>query len=74
MSEIAVPVEWLLTAIVAILSALFGLAFKNTRCIARMESDIKGVKAWITSHKSEAEKESDRLREAEKDIARLEGR
>lgn len=72
-AEISIPVEWLLGTLIVILSALFALSFKNTRCIARMEGDIKGVKAWITDHKKEVEGESERLREVENDIARLEG-
>lgn len=43
MSEIAIPVEFLLTTIAGILAATFGILLKQSRCIGRLE-------AWAKAH------------------------
>lgn len=72
-AEIVIPVEILLGAMIAILSALFAISFKNTRCIARMEGKLDGVVVYVAEHKKEAADAQNRLRTVETDIAILKG-
>ncbi len=71
MVEIGIPVEWLLGALVALLGGIFGLLFKNTRCIVKIEGEVKAIKQNVSDHFRQSERESERLRQAELDIAGL---
>lgn len=70
---VEIPTEFLLGGVIAILSALFALTYKNNRCIARIEENIKGINSHITEHKAETKNAFDRLSSVEKDIIRLGG-
>lgn len=69
--DIGVPVEWLLGTLVALLAGIFGLLFKNTRCTAKIEGEVRAIKQSVSDHFRQSERESERLRQAEIDIAGL---
>ena len=59
---------------IAVGGAVLGFALKNTRDIAEIQGCIKRIEGRLDEHEEESDKDSERLRQAEKDIIRLQDR
>ena len=59
---------------ISIGGAVLAFAFKNTRDITEIQGCIKRIEDRLDVHEEESEKDSERLRAAEKDIVRLQDR
>lgn len=66
---VSIPIEWLLGALIIILSTLIGFSLKNMRCIVRIEGKVASMEKNLTAHLAVADEKGAKLDQLETDVA-----